>query len=119
LADILNKHFSRHFLVVHTFVSEEARRYYFTPPGYRDPPEERPTKHQWALDAKGDFAPCMQTWVSNDDFLYCHWIAESDEDVYLQLEAFDLEGKVVSSMANEIVCHVRIPRFKSYFTAIP
>ena len=98
---MLNEHFSRHFLVVHTFVSEEARRAYLTPPEYRDPPEERPTEHQWAFDAIGDFAQCMQTWVGNDDFLYCHWIAESEEDVYRQPEAFDLEGNVVSSMANE------------------
>ena len=84
------------------FVSDEARRYYLTPPEYRDPPEERPTEHQWALDAIGEFAQCMQTWVGNDDFLYCHWIAESEEDIYRQLDAFDLEGKVVSSMVNEI-----------------
>ena len=44
----------------------------------------------------------MQTWVGNCDFLLCHWIAESEEDVYRQLDAFDLEGKVVSSMVSEI-----------------
>ena len=44
----------------------------------------------------------MQTWVGNDDFLFCHWIAECEEDVYRQLDAFDLEGKVVSSMTNEV-----------------
>ena len=44
----------------------------------------------------------MQTWVGNDDFLYCHWIAESEEDVYRQLDAFNLEGKVVSLMVSEI-----------------
>ena len=87
---MLNEHFSRHFLVVHTFVSEEARRYYLTQTEYRDPPEERPTEHQCALDTIGDFAQCKQTWVGNDDFLYCHWIAESAEDIYRQLEAFDL-----------------------------
>jgi len=54
------------------------------------------------LDAIGDFAQCTQTWVGNDNFFYCHWIAESEADVYRQLEAFDLEGKVISSMVNEI-----------------
>ena len=24
---------------------------------------------------------------------YCHWLAESEEDVYRQLDAFELEGK--------------------------
>ena len=99
---MLKERFSRHFLVVHTFVSDEARSAYLTPPEYRDPPEERPTEHQQALDAIGEFAQCVQTWVGNDDFLYCHWIAGSEEDVYRQLDAFDLEGKVVSSMVSEI-----------------
>ena len=40
--------------------------------------------------------------MGNDDFLYCHCIAESEEDVYRQLDAFDLEGKVVSSMVGEM-----------------
>ena len=99
---MLKEQFSRHFLVVHTFVSDEARKAYLTPPEKRNPPEERQTEHQWAIDAAGEFAQCMQTWVGNDDFLYCHWIAESEEDVYRQLNAFELEGKVVSSMVSEM-----------------
>ncbi len=66
---MLNERFSRHFFVVHTFVSDEARSAYLTPPEYRNPPEEKPTEHQLALDAIGEFAQCMQTWVGNDDFL--------------------------------------------------
>ena len=50
----------------------------------------------------GDFAQCMQTWVGNDDFLYCHWMANSEDDVYRQLDEWELEGKVVSSKVNEI-----------------
>ena len=99
---MLKEQFSRHFLIVYTFVSDEARKAYLTPPEKRNPPEERQTEHQWAIDAAGEFAQCMQTWVGNDDFLYCHWIAESEEDVYRQLNAFELEGKVVSSMVSEM-----------------
>ena len=76
---MLKEQFSRHFLVVYTFVADEARKTYLTPPEKRNLPEERPTEHQWAIDAAGEFAQCMQTWVGNDDFLYCHWIAESEE----------------------------------------
>ena len=98
---MLKEQFSRHFLVVRTFVSDEARKAYLTPLEKRNPPEERQTEHQWVIDAAGEFAQCMQIWVGNDDFLYCHWIAESEEDVYRQLNAFELEGKVVSSMVCE------------------
>ena len=99
---MLKERFSRHFFVVHTFVSEEARREYLTPPEKREPPEPRPTELQWAVQAVGEYAQCMQTWVGNDDFLYCHWIAESEEDVYKQLHAFELEEKVVNSRATEM-----------------
>jgi len=47
-------------------------------------------------------AQCMQTWCGNDDFFYCHWIAESEDDVYQQLNAFELEGKVVNSRVSEM-----------------
>ena len=99
---MLKERFSRHFFVVHTFVSEEARREYLTPPEKREPPEPRPTELQWAVQAVGEYAQCMQTWVGNDDFLYCHWVAESEEDVYKQLHAFELEEKVVNSRASEM-----------------
>tara|TARA_B000000557_G_C20517760_1_gene334978 strand:- start:163 stop:534 length:372 start_codon:yes stop_codon:yes gene_type:complete len=99
---LLKERFSRHFFVVHTFVSEEARREYLTPPEKREPPEPRPTELQWAVQAVGEYAQCMQTWVGNDDFFYCHWVAESEEDVYKQLHAFELEEKVVNSRATEM-----------------
>ena len=99
---MLKERFSRHFFVVHTFVSEEARREYLTPPEKREPPEPRPTELQWAVQAVGEYAQCMQTWVGNDDFLYCHWVAESEEDVYKQLHAFELEEKAVNSKATEM-----------------
>ena len=99
---MLKERFSRHFFVVHTFVSEEARQGYLTPPEKREPPEPRPTELQWAVQAVGEYAQCMQTWVGNDDFFYCHWVAESEEDVYKQLHAFELEEKVVNSRATEM-----------------
>ena len=99
---MLKERFSRHFFVVHTFVSEEARREYLTPPEKRDTPEPTQTELQWAVQAVGEYAQCMQTWVGNDDFFYCHWVAESEEDVYKQLHAFELEEKVVNSRATEM-----------------
>ncbi len=99
---MLKERFSRHFFVVHTFVSEEARREYLTPPEKRDPPEPGQPELQWAVQAVGEYAQCMQTWVGNDDFFYCHWVAESEEDVYKQLHAFELEEKFVNSRATEM-----------------
>ena len=99
---MIEEKFSRHFMVVHTFVSDEAREKYCTPPEKREPKEERLSEYQWAVQAAGEYAQCMQTWLGNDEFFYCHWVAESEEDVYRQLDAFELEGKVVNSLISEM-----------------
>ena len=91
----------KHFFVVHTFVSDEARKNYLTPPEKKDPPEKRKTEREWAENAVGKYARCMQTWCGNEEFFYCHWIAKSERDVYKQLEEFNLEGVVVNSMIQE------------------
>ena len=99
---MVEENFSRHFMVVHTFVSDEARAMYCTPPEKCEPKAERLSEYQWAVQATGEYAQCMQTWLGNDDFFYCHWVAESEEDVYRQLDAFELEGKVVNSLISEM-----------------
>ena len=99
---MLKERFSRHFFVIHTFVSQEARQQYLKPPEERNPPEIRPTELQWAVNAIGEYAQCMQTWCGNDDFFYCHWVAESEDDVYHQLNIFELEGKIVNSRVSEM-----------------
>ena len=73
-----------------------------TPPEKRNPPQKQLPEKKWAEEAIGDFAQCMQTWVGNDDFLYCHWMANSEDDVYRQLDDWELEGKIVISKVNEI-----------------
>ncbi len=53
----------KHFFVVHTFVSDEARKAYLTPPDKRDPPQNWETEYDWAERAsKLKYAQCKQTW---------------------------------------------------------
>ena len=100
---MIEEKFQNHFFVVHTFVSEELRKEYLTPPEKCNPPQKQLlTEKKWAQEATGDFAQCMQTWVGNDDFLYCHWKANSEDDVYRQLDEWELEGKIVISKVNEL-----------------
>ena len=86
----------KHFFATHTFVSDEARKEYLTPP------EKIINEKKWAEDAIGEYARCMQTWCGNDEFLYCHWIAKSEQDVYRQLEEWNFEGRIVNTMVQEI-----------------
>ena len=92
----------RHFFAVHTFISEETRKAYLTPPEKRNPPEKRRTEREWAEFANGKYARCMSTWVGNEEFFYCHWIAKSEQDVYRQLEEFELEGTILQTMVHEV-----------------
>ena len=92
----------KHFFVVHTFVSDEARKEFLTPPEKRIPPEKRKTEEEWAKSSAGKFAKCVQKWIGNDEFLYWHWIAKSEQDVYLQLDEWNIEGKILSSMVHEV-----------------
>ena len=80
----------KHFFVVHTFISDETRKEYLTPPEKRDPPQKNVTEREWAERAKGQYARCMQE------------IAKSERDVYRQLEEFGLEGKIINSMVQEL-----------------
>ena len=94
----------KHFFVVHSYIDDEAKKNYLTPPEKRDPPQKRETEREWAERASsGEFARCVQTWTTSEDFFYCHWIAASEEHVYKQLQAANREGKVLTSLIHE--CH--------------
>ena len=93
----------KHFLVVHTFVSDEARRQILTPPEKRNPPQKKDTERDWVQFAKsGQHAKIVQHWITNEEFFYCHWVARSETDIYRQLEDFNLEGKLINSMVQEV-----------------
>ena len=92
----------KHFFVVHTYISDEARRAHLSPPEKRDPPQQRVTEREWAEKAsQGKHAKLLQQWIGNDEFLFCHWVAKSKDDVYKQLEKDGLEGKFLNSIVHE------------------
>ena len=52
----------KHFFVVHSYIDDEAKKIYLTPPEKRDPPKKRETEREWAERASsGEFARCFQT----------------------------------------------------------
>ena len=46
--------FSRHFIIVHTFVSHQARAMYCTPPEKREPKAEQLSEYQWAVQTTAE-----------------------------------------------------------------
>ena len=91
----------KHFFVVHTFISDETRRAILTPPEKRNPPQKTKTEKEWGESHDGPYARCMQTWLTNEEFFYCHWVAKSEQDVYRQLEENGVEGKILNSVVHE------------------
>ena len=79
-----------HYIAVHKFKSEEARKKYCMPPEKRTPPGKTETKKQWALNVDGltETVKCRQQWVG-DDIAFCHWEAPSEEEL---LETFNRFG---------------------------
>jgi len=107
----------KHFLVVHTFVSDEARREVLTPPEKRNPPRQRDTERDWVeWAASGKHAKVVQHWITNEEFFYCHWVARNESDIYKQLEENNLEGKLISSMVQE--AHQYVTAFRNSDTAL-
>ena len=91
----------KHFFVVHTFISDETRRAILTPPEKRNPPQKTKTEKEWGEIHDGPYARCMQTWLTNEEFFYCHWVAKSEQDVHRQLEHEKL-NELVNSMVEEV-----------------
>ena len=80
----------KHFICTHTFSSENSRSLFLTPPENRIPPTQRLNEKSWTKASKGKYATCLQTWVGNDDFFFCHWIAEDEDKIYKQIESWKL-----------------------------
>ena len=91
----------KHFFVVHTFISDETRRAILTPPEKRNPPQKTKTEKEWGESHDGPYARCMQTWLTNEEFFYCHRVAKSEQDVHRQLEHEKL-NELVNSMVEEV-----------------
>ena len=79
-----------HYIAIHRFKSEDARKEYCMPPEKRNPPSTTQTKKQWGLSVNdlSETVKCRQQWVG-DDIAFCHWEAPSQGEL---LELFNRVG---------------------------
>jgi hypothetical protein len=49
------------------------------------------TQREWAEAWTFEKCQCVATWVGDDDFFFCHWLAESDQDVHEALTSMGLD----------------------------
>ena len=49
------------------------------------------TEEEFFSGLKTEKAETLQHWMGKDDFFFCHWIAESEDQIYQQLEEWGLQ----------------------------
>ena len=79
----------KHFLVLHNFINDVARKQRLTPPEKRNPPTKRKSEQEWAEKAsQGKHAKLLQQRIGNDEFLFCHWVAKSSRRIFRSRQVF-------------------------------
>lgn len=59
------------------------------------------TSKEWLALVDGKKVKCIQHWLGDQDFWFCHWIAESENQIHEKLEAIGAD-KLFLTMAQEM-----------------
>ena len=84
----------KHFICTYTFHSEKAKKAYFEYNNYI-------TSKHWFNSVKREKVKCVQHWLEDQDFLFCHWIADSENLIHDKLDAVKAD-KLFLTMAQEV-----------------
>ena len=87
----------KHFIAIHRFHSLEKQREYCMTPENKNPPESKSTIREWADFANNtkENVKCRSQFVG-DDISFCHWEAESAEDIHEVLEEVGMAGNMIT-----------------------
>ena len=55
------------------------------------------TDAEWSEKWTFDKCKCIATWIGNDDFFFCHWEAEDEQDIHNALAENGLDKFVVTA----------------------
>ena len=75
----------KRFMAIHSFHSDETKAAIAAMTS-----DDPTTQKEWAASWKFEKCQCVATWIGNDDFFYCHWLAETDKDIHNALRKMDL-----------------------------
>jgi len=70
----------KHFMCTHTFHSSQTREQFFKI--YKGK-----TSRDWFSPINDSQVKCLSTWVGEQDFWFCHWVAEKEELIHEKLES--------------------------------
>ena len=82
----------KRYIAIHTFHSDKSKEAFYAFNA------ENPKTDQEMLEA-WTFEKCQlaATWFSDDDFFFCHWLAESDQDIHQALTSMGLDDFVFTA----------------------
>ena len=89
------------WMAIHTFLSEEAKAQHLSAKG------KVKTEKEWAEYAMSlEKAKCVQEWCGHEEFFFCHWRAETEDDILQTLDELGM-NELMSTVCYEM------PRFTS------
>ena len=80
----------KHFMCTHAFFDNDAKQAF-------EDASIGMTDRQIFEMMKGEKAEMLGHWRGNDDFFFCHWLAETDEDIHNSLRENGLDELVFTA----------------------
>ena len=73
------------YIAIHTYMSDDAKKQMLTTPFE----EDKETDVEFQKRQTFETCKCVAVWMGNDDFFFCHWEAEEEQDIH---DALALNG---------------------------
>ena len=82
----------RRYMAIHPFHSEKTKEAMWAMAS-----EDKSSQKDWAKAQSFDKCRCLATWSRDDDFFFCHWVAETEEDIHNALSENQLDEFVFTA----------------------
>ena len=82
----------KRFIAIHTFHSEESKKAF-----QKMNAEDTQTEEEWFANWTFEKCQCVATWIGDEDFFFCHWLSETDQDIHKALTAMGLDDFVFTA----------------------
>ena len=80
----------KHYLCTHTWIGEKEKLESLAA-------SEGMTDIEFFDSLSSDKAECIQHWMGQDDFFFCHWFAESEEAIFEALNQTGSNDRIVTA----------------------
>ena len=98
----------KHFMCTHTFHSEETKKLFFKAH------VGKKSRDWFNAINDNDEVKCVSTWIGEQDFWFCHWMAESEDLIHKKLES--LKGdKLFYTFAQEMKNFITLSKLDEDF----